>query len=38
MNQQEKENYKFDLAVAVITCLGIGLILGVAICAIILKQ
>ena len=37
MTPQEKENYKFDLTVAVITCLGIGIILGLAICSMILK-
>lgn len=37
MTPKEKENHKFDLTIAIITSLGIGFILGVAICAMILK-
>jgi hypothetical protein len=37
MTQSEKEHYKFDLTIAIITSLGIGLVFGVAICAMILK-
>jgi len=37
MTPSEKENYKFDLTVAIISCLGIGFVLGVAICSMILK-
>ena len=37
MNQEEKEHYKFDLTIAIINSLGIGFILGVAICSMILK-
>jgi hypothetical protein len=37
MTPQEKEHYKFDLTVAIISCLGIGAVLGIAICSMILK-
>jgi len=37
MTSSEKEQYKFDLTIAIITSLGIGLVLGVAICSMILK-
>jgi hypothetical protein len=38
MTPHEKEQYKFDITIAIISCLGIGAVLGIAICSMILKQ
>jgi hypothetical protein len=38
MTPHEKEQYKFDLTIAIISCLGIGMVLGIAIYSMILKQ